>query len=597
VLFRRLFLSFLLLIAAVTAGIGIFAVDRLRASRIEATQEALQQEAKLLESRLGEDVEAGRFEDAARVLRSLPLQERRRATLIDGAGKVLADTAADPATMENHRLRPEIVHAAAAGEGFSIRPSGTVLEDMVYYARRLRGPGGGEAFLRVAMPMASLDAHLRALTWALGTTAAAAVLAAGVLCFVWVRRQTAPVVQLTGVARSVAGGNLAQRARTDAPGDVGALARALNSMADTLAGLLTQASKDREELRTILASMADGVIATDRAQRVLLVNPAAGSLLDFDASAAAGRSLWEVVREEAVLKAAPELLASGGRRVVQVGPVRGRTLEIALCAWGRGPDGPVPSEAGGRVEGLVAVAHDTTEAARYQELRKEFVANVSHELRTPLTLIRGFVETLRDGALGDAAKGPEYLAIIDKHVAQLTNLVDDLLDLSRVESRPGLLRRVEVDVAEVVRRAVELHEPAAKKKEQTLTTEIAPDVPRVIGDPDALERAVANLVDNAVKYTPERGSIRVTARAETDGVAVVVADTGIGIPEEDRARVFERFYRVDKSRSRELGGTGLGLAIVKHVAQLHGGSVTLESAVGRGSVFTLRLPANSGSRS
>jgi two-component system phosphate regulon sensor histidine kinase PhoR len=234
--------------------------------------------------------------------------------------------------------------------------------------------------------------------------------------------------------------------------------------------------------------------------------------------------------------------------------------------------------------------HDATQAVRYQDLRKEFVANVSHELRTPLTAIKGFAETLRDGAMADPQRGPQFLATIERHADQLTNLVNDLLELSRLEGLPGLPGVVSVDVGAIVRKAADLLRPAAERERQTLAVEVAPDLPPLNGNPDYLERAVVNLLDNAVKYTPEGGTITVAATADDARVMVAVTDTGIGIPAADLPRIFERFYRVDRSRSRDMGGTGLGLSIVKHIAQAHGGSVTVTSTPGRGSSFILNLP-------
>jgi two-component system phosphate regulon sensor histidine kinase PhoR len=322
------------------------------------------------------------------------------------------------------------------------------------------------------------------------------------------------------------------------------------------------------------------VIATDTRQRVVVANERAGELLSFSAGQTQGKSLWEVVRHEAILKSARGVLASGERRTFQVSPSAGRYLEITVCTY----------PAGARPEGLIIVAHDTTQSVRYQELRKEFVANVSHELRTPLTVIRGFTETLRDGALKDPVAGPKFLGTIERHVNQLTNLVSDLLELSRLESTPELPRRVSFDIGAVVRRAGDLLLPAAQQKNQSLLLRVPAALPRIAGNPEYVERAVSNLIDNAIKYTPEQGKIDVAVTRDNGSVIVEVADNGIGIPPEDLSRIFERFYRVDRSRSRDMGGTGLGLSIVKHVAQAHGGSIDVASTLGTGSRFRLKLP-------
>ncbi|HYP23878.1 MAG TPA: ATP-binding protein, partial [Actinomycetota bacterium] len=290
---------------------------------------------------------------------------------------------------------------------------------------------------------------------------------------------------------------------------------------------------------------------------------------------------WEVVRSEPILRGAADALGHTRRESFQVGPLLARHLEVTAC--------PFPAT---DPQGLVLVVHDATESVRYQELRKEFVANVSHELRTPLTAIKGFAETLRDGAMTDPVRGPQYLGTIEKHADQLTNLVADLLDLSRLDNHPGLPGSVAIDVGAVVRRTVDLLQPVAEKKRHTLRVDVPPDLPPIQGDPDYLERAVANLLENAIKYTPEGGHVSIAASlaADEDVVRVEVSDDGIGIPADDLPRIFERFYRVDRSRSREMGGTGLGLSIVKHVAQAHGGSIEVASDVGKGSTFTLTLP-------
>jgi two-component system phosphate regulon sensor histidine kinase PhoR len=269
-------------------------------------------------------------------------------------------------------------------------------------------------------------------------------------------------------------------------------------------------------------------------------------------------------------------------RSFQVGPFLGRHLEVTISTF--------PPE--GSPAGLVIVAHDATESVRYQELRKEFVANVSHELRTPLTSIRGFAETLRDGAMLDPVKGPEFLAIIERHADQLTNLIADLLELSRLESHPDLPQGVLLDLGSAARRAIELLGPSAEKKGHELIVQVDPELPVVFGNAGYLERAVANLVENAVKYTPERGRIAVSVTEQGPYVVVEVSDNGIGIPADDIPRIFERFYRVDRSRSRDMGGTGLGLSIVKHVAQAHRGLVEVSSAPGAGSSFKLKIPVS-----
>ncbi|MBI2932806.1 MAG: HAMP domain-containing protein [Planctomycetes bacterium] len=571
-LFRRLFLPYLALIVSMAGVLGVLAATRLRHSHVEDRRRAFAQEARLVARMVRADLQDRRFEELQRTLPDIAALLRARITIIAEDGSVLADTMAHPRDMDNHRLRPEIVEAAATGEGAGIRWSDTVRADLLYVA--VRTDSG--CYVRLAEPLSRLAEHLAALYWGLAIALLAAVGAAGVLCYVFALRHTRPLFDLANLAEAFARGELERRSTFDKGDEVGALARALNDMGASLAGLVSQVARDKQRLLTIVSAMGDGLIATVRHQHVVLANPAAASQFALDADKVVGKPLWESVRYETLLKAAATVVQSGRPDALDLTTTSGRVLRIDLR--------PLPES------GLVLVSHDKTESARYDELRREFVANVSHELRTPLTLIKGFVETLRDDADLEPRKTLEFLGIIEKHVAQLTNLVDDLLDLAELESRPGLPRAAKVDLSQTVQRVVDLVRPAAQKKEQSL--EVAPSTETLVvaGDPDYLERAVMNLVDNAIKYTPARGGIRVALRSR-DGKAVVeVIDNGIGIPPDALPRIWERFYRVDKSRSREMGGTGLGLSIVKHVAQVHGGSVEVESKVGEGSVFRIVLP-------
>lgn len=569
-----------MLICAATTAVAIFAALRLRDSHLAAARSQLQNEASLVSDLLAPDLAAGRAEEVEQEARAIGQSIHCRVTVIEDDGRVIGDNEADPASMENHHDRPELIAAEARGDGSAIRYSRTLRLDLLYYARRLRTADGKTHYVRLAMHLADLDRELKLLYAALALVVLVAVTAGALLSFYFARRSAAPVLELRDFASALARGQLNRRLLLAENGEIGHLAGALNTMADSLGRLLAQTDKDRAELLAMLASMSEGVIAADTKQRVVVVNQRAGELLSFPVAGVAGKPLWEIVRDEAILKAAAEVLISRERKAFQISPAAGRYLEVTACTY--------PAE--GPAQGLILVAHDTTQSVRYQELRKEFVANVSHELRTPLTVIKGFTETLRDGAISDPVTGPKFLATIERHVDQLTNLVSDLLELSKLEGSPELPRRVSFDVCGVVRRAADLLLPAAQRKDQALLVEISRTLPRVLGNPDYIERAISNLIDNAIKYTPERGSIHVTGILEGDFVVVEISDNGIGIPPEDLSRVFERFYRVDRSRSREMGGTGLGLSIVKHVVQVHGGAIDVTSTPGQGSKFRLKLP-------
>jgi two-component system phosphate regulon sensor histidine kinase PhoR len=360
----------------------------------------------------------------------------------------------------------------------------------------------------------------------------------------------------------------------------------LYDVARTFHELMDIASKDQAQLMTIIGSMSDALVATDHQQRILLTNEAARQMLLFRSPVAKGRQLWEVIPIEAILKAVTEASLTGEQKKVSVGPVAGRYLDVTITRL------PL------RPAGFIIVAHDVTEAMRYEELRKEFVANVSHELRTPLTVIKGYVETLQDGAIDDRPRAQQYLSTVQRHTENLTSLVDDLLSLSRLDSTAAVPNPRPVQLGKVAQKVSESMTPRAHKMGHKLVLQIADSLAPVVGNPEYLERAMSNLVENAIKYTrggvgEPGGLIKLIVRGENGGETVIVevVDNGVGIAADDVPRIFERFYRIDRSRSRDAGGTGLGLSIVKHIVQAHAGEIEVVSTPGVGSTFRVKFPA------
>lgn len=339
---------------------------------------------------------------------------------------------------------------------------------------------------------------------------------------------------------------------------------------------------ERNQARAIVEAMDEGVIALDARDFVLLMNPAAEALFGVRAEEAAGRPLLEVLRhhelEEVVAKARASRKAA--ERDVAVFQPTERMLHA--CAMACDPSGPTGPH-------TVLVIQDLTQANRYERLRREFVANVSHELKSPLTAIRSLTETLLTGALDDGANRRRFVTLVDEEAARLGRLIDDLLQLSQLESQPAAPPVQPIRLAPLVHETAAAFEPEVAKRRLTLTVNVD-STWMVRADPDRLKQVFVNLLDNAIKYNREGGAITVTAQPDGKWLRVSVTDTGIGIPDDDLPRIFERFYRVDKARSRELGGTGLGLAIVKHIIESHGGTLTVTSRLGEGSTFTFTLP-------
>ncbi|MBE3587735.1 MAG: phosphate regulon sensor histidine kinase PhoR [Thermoanaerobacteraceae bacterium] len=392
-----------------------------------------------------------------------------------------------------------------------------------------------------------------------------------------------PLNEINEAAREMARGRLDRELRIYSQDEIGELARNINNMARQLRETISIITEERNRARAILDSMADGVIALDREGHVLVINPVVEELFDLRQEECQGKNILGVIRNydvERILQKALNKQEPISEEVKIIGP-EPRIFRLHATPL-KGP--------GQETGGVVVLLRDVTERRKLDQMRTEFVANVSHELRTPLTSIRGFVETLLDGALEDPATARHFLEIMNKETERLTRLVDDMLYLSKIEERRVVHRWQPVDLEDIINRVVSLFRPQAREKEINLSVELPRQLPRVQGDPDLLAQVLINLVDNAVKYTPARGRVTIRAATLEDKVRVEVEDTGIGIPAESLPRIFERFYRADKARSRELGGIGVGLAIVKHIIRAHGGKIEVESTPGKGSLFSFTLP-------
>jgi two-component system phosphate regulon sensor histidine kinase PhoR len=424
--------------------------------------------------------------------------------------------------------------------------------------------------------------------------AAAAVLVSFVLSARLARRLRRPLRALRSVADKLGEGNSGQRVFHEGHDEIGELAAAFNRMSEQLDARIARLEEDRQQLRTILSGMVEGVVALDAGQRILYANERATQLLGLPWQAPVGRRLWEVVRQKPLLDVVQRALENSEPQHEELGWSSSNMRSLTVHAARLPP--PVSSaKAGGDAEvgrGAVLVLHDTTELRRLERMRQEFVANVSHELKTPLSIIKACVETLLDGAIDDLQHRRQFLEQLDSQSNRLHALILDLLSLARIESGEELFDIQPLSVREIVKTCMERHRPRAEAKEQAYEMESPPgeETLAVWADEEALEQILDNLLDNAVKYTPQGGRVSVQWRSEGEQIRLEVADSGIGIPESDLPRIFERFYRVDKARSRELGGTGLGLSIVKHLTGAMHGSVRAASRPGRGTTFTVYLP-------
>jgi len=502
-----------------------------------------------------------------------------RITFVAEDGRVVGDsTQPEDAldTLENHASRPEVVAAREHGIGTSQRYSTTVDTDMLYVAVRASHPI--VKYVRLALPLTNVDSQLAAIRRAALMAMAAAIPLALLVSWMLSAPLARRVHAIARVADRYSAGDLSRSTYDYGTDELGTVARALDASVQELGGRLEELSRDRARMGAILAGMVEGVLVVDRQGRLQLVNRAAQEMLRVDESATS-RSYLEVIRHPDIAAQLTRALRGddAGSHEVALSRDPGRTF-IARAA-------PVSGTGGG---GAVLVLHDITDLRRADQIRRDFVANVSHELRTPLTAIRGYVEALLDEP-ADADSTQKFLEIIARHTTRMERLVKDLLRLARLDARQEVLEMARCDVRQIFSGVIADLTPSIEAKQQQVAIDVPLDATQVDGDPAKLHDIVRNLVENAVNYSPDGADVTLAAARVNGKYTITVADSGPGIPQEDLGRVFERFYRVDKSRSRP-GGTGLGLAIVKHLVELHGGEARAENAPSGGAVFTVTLP-------
>jgi len=578
----RLFLSYLALSAAVLGAAFFLVYQRIEKAEVSTLRTTLSDEAALVSAQLRSSDLAS--PDINGLAHSLGSKVRSRLTIIGADGRVLADSELDAAavkTMENHSDRPEVAGALEGAASYDLRHSATLGKVMLYAAYPVNTGGRVNAVVRLAIPAGQLEVLRAVLKKALSAALALALLLSFFLSLAVSAGFSRPFEKIVYASKKFAAGDFSYRIHKDFSGEMGKLAETLNSMAASVEENLRRVEAQSQQLSAAFANMAEGVLVTAADSRVTALNPAMERIFSVKASDSVSRPLIEVVPNAGLSGICSRALAGGApvsEEIVLTTPVRGIFSVNAS-----------PIFSGGAVAGCLMVVHDITELRHLEAKRRDFVANVSHELKTPLTAIRGYVETLLDGALDDRAHAMEFLGVIGQQARRLDNIVNDLLKLSSLESCVVEVNKEEVRLKDLADSLIVGLASIFKAKNTAVSNRI-PEGLVVKADPEKLGQVFINLLDNAVKFSPAGTGIELSAEELTGAVKVLVKDSGIGIPQEHLARVFERFYRADKARSREMGGTGLGLSIVKHVVELHGGSVGVESAEGRGSAFWFTLP-------
>jgi two-component system phosphate regulon sensor histidine kinase PhoR len=579
----QLYPAYLLLVLAALLATGGYAAHVMHRFHLGQVRQDLLNQARLIEPQIVPMLTPLDGDAIDLFCKQTALNLPTRITVILPDGTVAGDSAANPAAMENHGHRPEIQQALGGETGTSLRLSDTLGTHLMYLAVPVAGqPVHG--VVRVAIALTAVERQLRVLQWRLGFGGLAVAAAAALLCLVISRRISRPLEKMRQSVAAFAQGQLSGRLELPNTLELASLAQAINQMASELEQRIQSIVRQRNESEAVLSSMVEGVVALDDDERILHLNAAAARLLNGTVDQLQGRGIQEVARNRELHRMVAQTLSQG---TVHQGDValyqEGEKILHLHCTS--------LMDADGRRMGVLLVMNDVTHLRRLETMRTEFAANVSHEIKTPLTAIQGFVETLCQGAVSDPQEAQRFLQIILKHVRRLAAIVDDLMKLARLEQggETAKLKLEACRLIDLLNTVIQVCRAKAQEKEIALESQCDEHLSARI-DIDLMEQALINLLDNAIKYSPAGRRVQVHAQVAGQELQIMVSDNGLGIAAPHLPRIFERFYRVDKARSRREGGTGLGLAIVKHIAQAHGGCVTVESALGQGSTFTIHLP-------
>ena len=569
-IFIKIFSGYLLIIIALTVLISVLSYNAIKDFHLDTLSRDLANLGSSLRFHVLSYFEGERFGEMDSFVKEFGKNINTRITVVDREGVVLADSDEDLKSMVNHRFRPEIATALEGEVGESLRFSNTVKEDMLYVGLPLERNGEITGVLRVSLYLKDIKiflSQLRSTIFRIVLLITALALV-GALFFTFTFSR--PIREMTLASKRIASGDFDTKVFLKSRDELRELAKSFNYMTEEIQNLFTELSRQKEELASIISSIEEGLLALGQDGKILLSNESFNRIIQNER--VEGKYYWEAVRKPEFIELIKKVQEEKKNYAEEL-LFDGKTY---LCSAAL-----LPSR-----EEIVVTLHDITKIRELEKIKKDFVVNVSHELRTPLTAIKGYVETLEEEV---NEKAGEFLKIIKKHTDRLILIVKDLLLLSELEEKESKLEPEKVDVKSLIENVLAIFEQPLKEKKLKAEIKVLNKIPSVKGDPFKLEQMFLNIIDNAVKYT-KKGKITVLLKKEDKNLSVEIEDTGIGIPEEHMSRIFERFYVVDKSRSRSLGGTGLGLSIVKHIALLHNGKVNVESTPGKGTKFTVLLP-------
>jgi len=576
----RIAIPYILLILVVMFGLAILLTRTTRDAQLDALRNSLSIQARALSTSIPTTIQDPAVENLDALAQRWSSLLEARVTIIGADGTVLGESDGYREQMDNHLNRPEVQQALATGEGVSSRFSQTLQAEMMYAAVPVVAAGDTVAVARVGLTLEQIESNIAQIQRAILSATVIAALAAVFVAVVIAGRTTRSIQRLTEVATRMAAGDLDARLHLTPQNDLGNLTRAFNYMGDQLRDQVQDLAAERGRLEAILENMADGVLITDGMGQVSLLNPAAARLLEVKEEEVLGRSFAEVARHHELIQTWQDVYNERQEQMVAVELDRqGIFVQMIVSPLA------ITDQ-----QGCLVILQDLTRIRRLETVRRDFISNISHELRTPLAALKALVETLLAGALDDPPAAKRFLASAESEVDALTQMVEELLELTRIESGMVPLRLSPTPVADVVMPAIDRLRPQAERLNLNMKIDLPEDLPPVLSDASRAQQVVGNLVHNAIKFTPDGGKITVKAEAENEEAAVLfyVRDTGVGIPAIELPRIFERFYKTDRARSG--GGTGLGLAIARHLVQAHGGQIWAKSKEGKGSTFYFTLP-------
>ena len=583
-LLGRLYSSHMAVLFLSVLFCGYFAATGLKEIQFNSVLESLRKQAEMvgeiLRPRLseGDAVFIDSFCD--RIGSNTPY----RLTVLTPDGSILGDSEGSPSKMENHTTRPEIKEAMGGVMSSATRYSFTVNKDLVYVALPIIHDGIIVGIVRTSTSIERLSNILDFFYGKLAMMIVLLVIAVGVLSWIVSRKITKPIAELKEAAKCYANGDFDKSVNPGGATEIQELAAAINSMVTELRARLTTMTRQRNELESLLSEMVEAVIVVDTSKRIMRMNQAAEEIFQTTLAQASGRQILESIRNGRLNEFVTKTLSSEF-------PIEDELTVIGTPDKILQTHGTLISDTQGTPIGALIVLNDISRLKNIDQIRKDFVANVSHELKTPVTSIKGFLETLKDGAINDPGTAERFLDIAIKHTDKLTSIIEDLLKLSRVEQDAGrgAMKLEKVSVCEPVRSVVKFLETLAQEKNIQIITDCDPSLEVEINR-QLFEQALSNLLDNAIKYSENGSEVCVTIQKSNNETLIEVRDKGCGIPRDQLPRIFERFFRVDRARARDTGGAGLGLSIARHIINLHSGRIDVSSGIGQGSVFTIRIP-------